>query len=65
MAQAADLHLPPAGAFDHFDLDFHRGIRLTVAIVPPGGLIRPPATQHGRSQGRGTCARGYAELAGR
>jgi len=23
MAQAADLHPPPAGAFDHFNLDFH------------------------------------------
>jgi hypothetical protein len=25
MAKAADLHSPPAGVFDHFDLDFlHR-----------------------------------------
>src|ERR1700686_98467 len=35
MAQAADLHLPPAGAFDQFDLDFlHR--RAPLILTPAG-----------------------------
>jgi hypothetical protein len=39
MAQAADLHLPPAGAFDHFDLDFlHR--RAPLILTPAGSAPR-------------------------
>jgi hypothetical protein len=42
MAQAADLHPPPAGVFDHFDPDFHRPLLrpgcdiLTRTMVPLG-----------------------------
>jgi hypothetical protein len=40
MTQAADFHLPPAGALNQFDFDFHREARLMAAIVPPGGPIQ-------------------------
>ena len=41
MAQAANLHLPPPGAFDHFDLDFHRRARgWSILSAPVSFLLR-------------------------
>jgi hypothetical protein len=46
VAQAANLHLPPAGPLEHFDLDFHRQTPLCMAMTSTGATLASTIRTH-------------------